>query len=144
MVENDYQVQVFGSLAKKKINTQVISITGCISIATVLIFYGTLLYKQLSYFWWNFTSNLYLILLNVSHFCHQKREFDVILMYVYHIYDCMWLYFFLLAIWKAPIVKHIIHILCIKLHQILFSDDKSDKMLKFAFWYVQSVFEIFR
>ena len=29
--------------------------------------------------------------------------------------DCMWLYFLLLAIWKLPVVKHIIHILCMRI-----------------------------
>ena len=48
------------------------------------------------------------------HFCHQKRELDVILMYsITH--DCMWLYFVLLGIWKAPVVNYIIHMLCIKI-----------------------------
>ena len=66
--------------------------------------------------------NIYLILLTVS-----KSNFQ----------DYVWVDFLLLAIWKIPVLKHIIRILCIKTTSISLSDDKRDKMLKFSFWYVQ-------
>ena len=61
--------------------------------------------------------NLYLLLLNVptckfQYFFKSKQN---LMSFSCISQDCMWLYFVLLAIWKAPVVKRLIHIQSIKI-----------------------------